>query len=310
MVSDLSNEAWDAKVIELGGSILQSWTWGEFQHSLGNKLYRFSGPNYINSVTELPLMMGKKYLYSSKGPLGDVQAATADILELAKNDHGIIFARIEPDKKVDLPEAIKSPQPTLNWILGLEKTEEELLATMKSKHRYNLNLAQKKGVVVRQGTKEDILVVWKLLLETASKAKIRLHPQNYYWKMFEHLYPDHLQIFIAEFNGKPLGAMFLTMFGDTAIYLHGGSSQINKEVMAPYLLHWEAIKFAKSKGLRFYDFGGIAPEGDTNHPWAGISRFKRGFGGYELSNPGAFDQVFSPIWYNVYKNARKIRGLF
>ncbi len=309
MISDLSQDAWDKKVIELGGSILQSWVWGQFQESIGFKVHRFSGNGYVNSVLELPLVINKKYLYSPKGPVGDEMAALSDLTNLSA-DHNIVFARIEPQRPVKIPKALKDPQPTLNWMLDVTQTEEQLLAAMKSKHRYNVNLAQKKGVTVRQGNKEDILVVWKLLLETAGKAKIRLHPQNYYWQMFEQLYPKYLKILIAEYQGKPLAAMFLTLFGDTTVYLHGGSSQVNREVMAPYLLHWEAIKLAKAEGYKIYDFGGVAPENEPNHPWVGISRFKRGFGGFELASLGAFDLIFSQVWYNVYKNARIFRKLF
>src|SRR5262245_24067073 len=150
MISDLSQEAWDKKAIDLGGSILQSWAWGEFQQALGFKLHRFSGSGYINSVTELPLMLNKKYLYSANGPVGDSAAGLSHLTKFSV-DRNFIFSRIEPQQKIDLPKALKDPQPTLNWILDVSASEDELLAKMKSKHRYNINLAQKKGVVVREG---------------------------------------------------------------------------------------------------------------------------------------------------------------
>jgi peptidoglycan pentaglycine glycine transferase (the first glycine) len=309
MKTNLGQQHWDEKVIELGGSILQSWAWGEFQQALGHKIYRFSGESYVNFVTELKLMLGKKYLYSSKGPLGDVQAALND-LQNFQADKTMVFARLEPALPIKLPKAVKDTQPTLNWLLDITKSEEEILAAMKPKHRYNINLAVKKGVIVKAGTKQDILEIWKLLLETAGKNKFRLHPQNYYWQMFEALSPDYLKIFLAQYQGQTLAGLFLAIFGDTAVFLHGGSSVINKEVMAPYALHWEAIKFARENGLKLYDFGGVAPIEDSQHTWAGVSRFKRGFGGFELAMPGAFDLVFSPLWYTVYKNARSIRKLF
>jgi peptidoglycan pentaglycine glycine transferase (the first glycine) len=304
-----TKESWDAKAIDLGGSILQSWEWGRFQNSLGFKPHYFAGDNYLNLVLELPMPFGKKYLYSAKGPIGDESAALNDLTQLAASDHSIVFARLEPSMEMSLPKAAKDTQPTHSWILDLEKSDDDLLAAMKPKHRYNLNLARKKGVTVRQGTKEDILTVWQLLLETASRNKFRLHPQNYYWQIYEHLHSDYLSILIAEYQGKALSVMLMTTFGNTATYLHGGSSNSNKEIMAPYLLHWEAIKHAKQKGYKFYDFGGIAPENEPNHSWAGITRFKKGFGGFELTTPGAFDLVFSPLWYNVYKNARKFKSI-
>ncbi|MBX4187311.1 MAG: peptidoglycan bridge formation glycyltransferase FemA/FemB family protein, partial [Candidatus Doudnabacteria bacterium] len=207
------------------------------------------------------------------------------------------------------PKAVKDMQPANNWYLNLEKSEEELLIGMKPKTRYNINLAQRKGVTVREGKAEDLLIMFKLFLETAGRNQIRLHPQNYYFQMWEQLSPGYLKVLIAEYQGRPLAAMILTLFGDMATYLHGGSSQIMKEAMTPYLLHWEAIKLAKTSGMKNYDFGGIAPHNTESHAWAGISRFKKGFGGYEVTYPGSFDLIYSPLWYNVYKNARGLQSI-
>jgi lipid II:glycine glycyltransferase (peptidoglycan interpeptide bridge formation enzyme) len=309
MISNLTQESWDAKTIELGGSILQSWNYGEFQKALGFRLQRFSGVDYINQVIEIPLLAGKTYLYSPRGPLGNFESAKKDFDEMAAKDSKIVFTRVEPQQKLDLPKGAKETQPTNNWMLDLAQTEEQILAGMKPKTRYNINLAERKGVTVREGKKEDLLTVYKLLLETAGRGKFRLHPQNYYWEIWEHLQPHNLRILIAEYEGKPLACMILTMFGHTATYLHGGSSQIMKEAMAPYLLHWEAIKLSKSLGMETYDFGGVAPENIGQHSWSGISRFKRSFGGFEVVYPGSFEIVYSPLWYNVYKNARKLRNL-
>jgi peptidoglycan pentaglycine glycine transferase (the first glycine) len=304
MLSNLTQEAWDKKVIDLGGSILQSWAWGQFNQALGHKIYRFSDDNFANLgiVTDFPF--GKKYLYCPRGPLGDTSSALKDLKKL-EEDRELVFARIEPHHEASLPRAVKDHQPLHNWVLGLEKTEEELLIGMKPKTRYNINLAQRKGVTVRVGEQKDLLTVWQLFLETATRTKIRLHPQNYYFAMWEHLGP-HVKILIAEYNGKPLAGMLLTLFGDTATYLHGGTSLQMREAMAPFLLHWEAIKIAKNLGYKNYDFGGIAETGAPDHPWAGITRFKKGFGGFEVVYPGAFDLVYSPIWYNIYKQGRKL----
>lgn len=308
MNSSLNQQAWDEKVIELGGSILQSWIWAEFQESLGYKIHRFSGQSYAALAVELPLPMGKKYIYCPKGPLGDALGCLPELKKLSQ-DSVVIFARLEPQKEIDLPRAAHEVQPHLVWMLDLNKTEEELLIGMKPKTRYNINLAQRKGVRVREGDRADLIQLWQMMLETASRNKFRLYPQNYYFKMWEVLSATYLKVLIAEYNGRPLAGMLLAIFGDSAAYLHGGSSANHKEAMAPYLLHWEAIKLAKNSGLKFYDFGGIAGTDQTHHAWAGISRFKKGFGGFEVDSPGAFDLVFSPIWYNVYKQARLVRKL-
>jgi peptidoglycan pentaglycine glycine transferase (the first glycine) len=309
MISNFSKEEWDKKVIDLGGSILQSWAWGQFHEALGQKIFRFSSDRFANLAIETELPMGKKYLYCPRGPLGDADEALEDLKKM-QSDLGIIFSRIEPLHEVkNLPRAVKDTQPTQNWILDLDHTEEELLIGMKPKTRYNINLSQRKGVAVRQGDQKDLITLFKLFLETASRNKIRLHPQNYYLQMWEQLGPDHLKILLAEYQGKPLAGMILTLFGDTATYLHGGSSPAMKEAMAPYLLHWEAIRLAKTLGMKNYDFGGVAPAGEERHAWAGISRFKKGFGGFVVVYPGAFDQIYSPIWYTIYKQGRKLTRL-
>lgn len=321
MISNLSKEAWNNKVIDLGGSILQSWSWGIFNESLGHKIHRFSDNNFANLAIETELALGKKYLYCPRGPLGDFTAALLDLKKF-RDDKDFIFARIEPlqpvhpvregqigyfSNGVNLPRAVKDMQPVNNWMLDLNQSDEELLVGMKPKTRYNINLAQRKGVTVRVGGQQDLIALWKLLLETAARTQIRLHPQNYYFKMWEALGQDHIKILIAEYHRKPMAGMIMTLFGDTAAYLHGGTSNQMKEAMSPYVLHWEAIRLAKNSGMANYDFGGIAPNDETRHAWAGISRFKKGFGGLEVKYPGSFDLIYSPIWYTIYKNARGLK---
>ncbi len=305
MISNLLQDAWDKKTIELGGSILQSWAWGRFAESLNQKVHRFSGQDFVCLAVETELSMGKKYIYCPRGPVGSADAAMVDLRHF-ETDHAIVFSRIEPSQSVSLPRAVKDPQPANEWLLNLEKSEEELLIGMKPKTRYNINLAQRKGLVVREGDQKDLLTLWQLFLETSQRNGFKLHPQNYYLQMWDNLSPNFLKLLIAEYQGQPLAGMLMTMFGDTTTYLHGGSSVKLKEAMAPYLLHWEAIRLSKRLEYKHYDFGGIAPAGDERHAWAGITRFKKSFGGFEVTYPGAFDLIYSPIWYNVYKQGRKL----
>jgi peptidoglycan pentaglycine glycine transferase (the first glycine) len=298
---------WDKKTIEMGGSILQSWAWGEFQSSIGLKVTRHANDRWMAQVMEHDLLMKRNYWYVPRGPLGNAQQAADYLKGLANQDKNVIFVRMEPLEPIDLPEAPKSTQPKENWVVGLEGSEQELLISMKPKHRYNVNLAIKKGVTVREAGKDDFLDIWKIFLETSTRGRFRLHPQNYYLKMWEVLGSEHLKVLVAEYQGEIIAGAFVTMFGHSAIYIHGGSSDKNKQVMAPYLLHWEAMKAVKAKGIYNYDLGGIS--NDPNHSWAGITRFKKGFGGFEVRYPGTFDQVLSPLWYNVYKSGRKLTKL-
>ena len=312
MISSLNQESWDKKTIELGGSILQSWAWGEFQAALGHKIHRFSPPaggeDFICLAIETPLVAGKKYLYCPRGPLGNKSAALADLKKL-ESDRGLVFTRMEPQQEMDLPKATKDVQPAHNWILVLDKTEEELLIGMRPKTRYNINLASRKGVIVKEGNKPDLLGFYGLMMETASRNQFRLHSQNYYFQMWDSLAPTNMKLLLAYYQDQLIAGLLMTTFGGTATYLHGGSSQKFKEAMAPYLLHWEAIRLAKNFKCAAYDFGGIAHNDDSADPWVGITRFKKSFGGLEVIYPGAYDLVYSPIWYNVYKNFRNIRKL-
>jgi len=102
----------------------------------------------------------------------------------------------------------------------------------------------------------------------------------------------------------------MMFFGNTVTYLHGVSGNEDRNVMAPYLLHWQIIREVKKMGYDSYDFWGIAPpQAGEDHPWAGITRFKKGFGGRAISYMGAFDLVFNPLWYGAYKIAKIIRGI-
>jgi peptidoglycan pentaglycine glycine transferase (the first glycine) len=302
-----SQSEWDNKVKEMGGSILQSWVWGQFQEAVGQKVRRFDGDGWMAQVIEHDLMMGKKYWYVPRGPLGNASLADERLADEANVDRNAVFLRLEPLEPVRLPEAPKETQPKENWVVGLEGSEQELLLAMKPKHRYNINLAAKKGVAVREAVKSDFLGIWQLFMETSTRGHFRLHPQEYYLKMWETLGAEHLKVLVAEFEGQMLSACFITVFGHSAIYLHGGSSDRNKHLMAPYLMHWEAMKAVKALGTYNYDLGGVSS--DPAHAWSGISRFKRGFGGFEVRYPGTFDHVLSPLWYNAYKGGRKLRKL-
>src|SRR3989338_8328575 len=114
-----------------------------------------------------------------------------------------------------------------------------------------------------------------------------------------------VKLYFAEFKGKPISTALISFFGDTATYLHGGSSNQERNVMAPYLMHWHIIKLAKAQGQKYYDFHGISED-----KWPGVTRFKKGFGGYELNYPGTFDLAYDQGWYSIYKMVRKVRRTF
>ncbi len=211
-----------------------------------------------------------------------------------------------------------SIQPKQTIFLDLSAPEEELLAGMKSKHRYNIRVAERHGVqveIVHADAAEHFGRFWKLLTETAGRHTFRTHDENHYKNMIELLAPEGMaHLAFATLNGQDLATLLLITYNGTATYLHGGSTQAHKEVMAPHLLHWQVITWAKSADNRLYDFWGtnaVKQEDGTwepraNHPSTGTTRFKLGFGGQVIQYPGAFDLVLRPIPYTLYNGIRRI----
>jgi lipid II:glycine glycyltransferase (peptidoglycan interpeptide bridge formation enzyme) len=195
-------------------------------------------------------------------------------------------------------------------VLDLHPTEEEMLSAMHPKTRYNIRLAEKRGVQVRWSTSDDDHVQYlNLQKDTFSRQGIRLHPDRYYEVMFKALREAGTgELAVAELDGQPLAINLLVWSAQTAVFNHGGSSNDHKDVMAPYLLQWASIKRAKERGMNDYDFRGIAPANAPDHKLAGVTRFKLGFGGRRVVYPGALNAILDRPWWGMYRMAKKIRG--
>lgn len=293
------------------GAFLQSWTWGEFQIAAGHAVERlglFDG-DALRGVAQLiasPLPLGQRYFSCLRGPVlasGTLEAFTDQV-----RGRGM-FLRIEPlsdPARTDLV-SIKAVSPADTLILSLAPTEEHLLAAMHPKTRYNIKLAERKGVKVETWSVERFAEVWPLFTETAGRDGFRLHARAHYETLLKTLAANETKAFlaVATHENKPLAANLMIDFGDTRTYLHGASGG-DRTVMAPFALHWTLIKQAKATGLAHYDWWGIAGSDDANDPWAGITRFKKGFGGEEVRYPGTFDLVLEPTRYRLYTGARDL----
>jgi len=183
---------------------------------------------------------------------------------------------------------------------------------------YVPNVAEKREVNVRQADPSDLRAFTKdidrfqqLLAETAGRDRFHTHESDYYRRMLQVLAPKDghdlsVRLMLADFEGQTLAAAVLAQFGDTMTYLHGASSSQHREVMAPYLLHWQAMLWAKEVGLSRYDFWGVAPEDSAaDHSWSGLTRFKLGFGGQRESNLGTWELPGSKFWYGAYKITKR-----
>ncbi len=263
-----------------------------------------------HSMRLQPLFFGMSYGYIACGPhlkADEAPQFTQHLKKIAKRDH-LIFTRV--DKSSGLENQFPSrkshssyPETTLT--LDLKLSDKELLAQMKRKGRYNISLAQKKGVIVKRAeSKQEKLEYAKhfynLMMLTTSRDGFFAHDLSYYEKMITHL--PMAEIFIAFAGDVPLSGAICTYFEGVATYYYGASSNEHRGLMSPYLVQWEAIQYGKKQKCHTYDFLGIAPENaPKDHPWKGITDFKKKFGGTVVENGPSTDLVHMPLWYQVFR---------
>lgn len=306
--------------MDQASAFLQSEHWFAFQKATGKKTVSCARGRFFARGVFHTLPFVGSYLYVPRGPiLGDGGQAAISILLHHATREKAGWIRIEPASEAALDRirhAVTEPvrkaphdmQPREILVIDISRSEEELLASMKPKTRYNIRLAQKRGVTVR-ATREasDRRAFLDLIQVTAERKEIRPHPRSYYEQLFSILPDDLWYLFVAEYAGQVLAANLLILYDTTATYLHGGSSAAHREVMAPYFLQWEQIRFARARGFTRYDFGGVRTtainrESGTKRSWAGITRFKTGFSPQTgpLFFPGAYDIILNPRRYQLY----------
>lgn len=306
-------------------SFLQSWQWGEFQESIGNTPIRLLFLDNDSPVGQVQgffhsLGLGLQYLYIPRWGDETISAEMKEGLLFFAKEHGCVFMRIEPTGMFEYEPAqthtVHTRQPQDEWILDISLAADDLLQAMHSKTRYNIRLAERKGVSIKE--KKDAHIFWQLNQQTTDRDQFKSHGKTYYEKMLEN---DLVTQFTAFYNAQPIASIVCLRFGDTMTYVHGASGNQHRNVMAPYLLQWHAIACAQEAGLQQYNFGGVAPAvsrktssfhgytWEPTHRFTGITRFKVGFGGHVQHFPEALDVVLRPGIYSLYQLARKVRGL-
>ena len=279
-------------------------------------------------------------LYAPKGPLFDwkdaaLQTRVLNDLQSFAKKQSAIFLKIDPDIVIgrgvpnsegdildNSGQAARSELTRRGWVyssdqiqfqntvlIDLSATEEEMLARMKPKTRYNVRLAEKKGVTVRAGTVDDLPMLYKMYAETSIRDGFVIRDENYYmtvWKLFMQdqsltfdLRPSTVPL-IAEVNNEPVAAIFLFMFAGRAYYVYGMSRNLHREKMPTYLLQWEAMKRAKANGCSAYDLWGAPEEINESDSMWGVYRFKEGLGGEVVRTLGAYDFAPNKLWYKLY----------
>jgi lipid II:glycine glycyltransferase (peptidoglycan interpeptide bridge formation enzyme) len=273
-------------------------------------------------------------LYIPKGPLMNwseepLRKRVLDDLQAFAKRQGAIFLKIDPDVVLGLgiPEgggtiedntgqAVMSELKRRGWIfssdqiqfrntvlIDLSPTEDEMLARMKQKTRYNVRLARKKSVTVRTGTLDDLPVLYKMYAETSVRDGFVIRDEGYYqtvWQTFMQSKSPTCEPLIAEVGGEPMAAIFVFYFAGRAYYLYGMSREAHREKMPNYLLQWEAMRRAKAAGCTVYDLWGAPDEFEEADSMWGVFRFKEGLGGQVVRTLGAWDYTPRPFWYKMY----------
>lgn len=201
---------------------------------------------------------------------------------------------------------VKAVIPTFTNILDITKTEDELLAEMKPKGRYNIKLAGKKGVTIREGKEEEILEFYRLLEITTARDGFRANNLGYYQSFIREL--PFARFMVAEHENEIIAGGIFTYSGKQALYYYGASASHKRNLMAPYLLQWEALMYGKANGCTYYDFMGIADPQNPQDPLNGVTDFKLKFGNGTTRFLPAFDIIFNPFKYHLYQTALKVNA--
>jgi len=319
----LTPQAWDLFISNHPEAhILQTRSWGDLKSAFGWK------PKYVQ-VGELGalilfrrLPLGFSVGYIPRGPVGNGRWADfwPEVDQLCRKEQAI-FLRVEPNvwepvpedfTAIQLPgfvESVQTVQPPRTILIDLERSEDDILMGMKSKTRYNIRLAKRKDVIITQS--EDVALFHRMMLSTGERDEFGIHSLAYYQRAFTSFEPlGACVLLIAEYQAQPLAGLMAFAHGDTAWYFYGASTDEERNRMPTYLLQWEAIRWAKSKGCQVYDLWGVPdyPETELEESFLnrsdglwGVYRFKRGFGGQIHRTIGTWDRIYQPLIYKLYQ---------
>jgi peptidoglycan pentaglycine glycine transferase (the first glycine) len=312
------------------GDLLQSVEWGDLKQASGGwqpiRLAVEEGGQIVGAISilkrKLPKMK-KCIFYAPRGPVCDfsnrkVLSMLIDAVKERARREGAILLKIDPPVLLENQDVAKAliemgfvqsadgdgfggVQPRCVMQLNLTPSLEDVLAACKPKWRYNIRLAERKGVTVRSDcTKDDLRIFYNILLETATRDKFLVRDISYYDKMWDMLVPQgYMKLFLTEYEGKPIAGAISYLFGDKCWYTYGASSNQYRNVMPNHLMQWRMIEWAKESGCVWYDFRGVSQnrEQSSDDHLSGLNRFKEGFGAKFVEYIGEFDLPLSPAWY-------------
>lgn len=327
---------WDAFVAaHANGSLLQTDAWARLKNRFGWSSQRVwlrrdgqlaAGAQLLFRSVAWGIL---KVAYMPHGPLVDWQdeeqvAVLFDQIDQAMYQRGASILKMEPliwqdEPASDAWQAIcqrynlltdtDTIQPPRTVMIDLRPSTDDILMAMKQKTRYNIRLAERKGVTVRAGTANDLPIFNRLIRITAQRDAFGVHQADYYRAAYELFAPDRAALLLAEYEGQPLAGVMVFAHGSTGAYLYGASSDEERQRMPSYAVQWAAMQWAKEKGCTSYDMWGVpdAPEAELEENFTDrrdglwpVYRFKRGFGGDVCRTVGPADRIYNKLVHRLY----------
>lgn len=316
------------------GDLLQSFEWGDLKSCSGWVPVRVVAENNDEIVAAASLLKraipktGRCIMYASRGPVLNTQDkellnSFANFLKNTAQKHKAILLKIDPPVPVEdtvserniesvgfIPlhsEGFGGTQPKCVMQLDLNKSLDDLLASFKPKWRYNIRLAERKGVTVNiDCDKSDLPTFYELLKETCMRDGFLVRGYKYFEDMWDILVPEgYMKLALTYYEGKAIAGALAYIYGDKAWYTYGASSNEHRNVMPNHLMQWTLIKWAHENGCKWYDFRGVSPrkEGESDDHLQGLNRFKDGFSPRFVEYIGEYDMVLSPGFYWLWNVA-------
>ncbi|MFW5868703.1 MAG: lipid II:glycine glycyltransferase FemX [Armatimonadota bacterium] len=341
LLDDSRREEWNEFVrASEYASVMQSWQWGELKAATGWEpmIVAVEDDGEITAgamiLRRAVPRVGKSLLYAPRGPVLDWSDAglfrrLIDEIRAVGREGGAIALKIDPRvpaERADVVEMLDGAgfvftgdddpdlggtQPRYVMKTDLTPDPEAIMAGFHKKWRYNIRLAERRGIEVRMGTREDLPAFYEILEDTAERDEFRVRGYEYFERIHDLLAEDGLaQLFVAEFEGKIVAGVLVFVMGDEAVYAYGGSDPEHYKHMPNHRLHWEIMLWARERGCTAYDFRGVSKEvdGEPAGELGGLNRFKRGFNAQYMEYVGEYDLVLSPVWYGMYTLAMRARG--
>ncbi|MBI2843009.1 MAG: peptidoglycan bridge formation glycyltransferase FemA/FemB family protein [Armatimonadetes bacterium] len=321
------------------GDLMQSYEWGEVKSQSGGwSPVRVVGEDESGRIVAAAGMLirriprtGRSVAYIPRGPVLDTTDATAVMsftegLRRSASARGAILVKIDPPvpvedetsrnnieragfRPISDPTGFGGTQPKCVMQLDLGPDLDELIAGFKPKTRYNIRLAEKKGVYIKtECAREDLPVFYELLRVTAKRDGFLVRGYSYYETLWDVLVNSGCaRLFMSYYGETPLGGALAFIIGDRAWYVYGASSNEHRNLMPNYLMQWEMIKWARAAGCKWYDFRGVSPRrgaSEKEDHLQGLNRFKEGFSARYVEYIGEYDLPLSPFWYWLWVRAK------